>query len=261
LSKVLVMLEILKLPTADCVDARTILEIARGAFLYWPEIREKTDEQIELRLFEIIRAACPRATCFGEETSASFELSNDGISFLVDPIDGSHNRELGLPYFAISIAMYRYGHLVASLVFAPEWATIFVGFSGKSYRSTPFGVERMTVRALLPRTQRVIAMFKRELMDMSFSPEKIRTISCSSIEVCLVAKGALDGFIDHVGYEKQCDIAAALHILQGASGHFQYDCPVPPLNHADPEWLRPRRLLAVSQKEYLDEYSWPRRSD
>lgn len=246
----------IELPVADCADSQSILKIAQSILETWPQVKDEPDARIELHLFDIIRAACPGARCFGEETSDPFELVADAPSFLVDPIDGSHNRERGLPYFAVSIAMYSRGRVVASLVFVPEWAAVFFGLSEKAYQSTPFGVQRLKVRAPAPRNNRAIALFKRQLVSGQSFPEKVRTISCSSIEVCLVAQGALDGFVDSTGYEKQCDIAAALHILHAAGGHFQYDCPVDPLTGADPQWLRPRRLVAVSQKEYLNDYRW-----
>ncbi|MTI43205.1 fructose-1,6-bisphosphatase/inositol monophosphatase family enzyme [Roseibium hamelinense] len=246
----------IELPVADCAESQSVLKIAQSVLGTWHQVKDETDARIERHLFDIIRADCPGAKCFGEETTGPFELAADGPSFLVDPIDGSHNRERGLPYFAVSIAMYSRGRVLASLVFAPEWSVVFLGVSGKAYKSTPFGVQRLKVRGPAPRHNRAIALFKRQLVSGQSFPEKVRTISCSSIEVCLVAQGALDGFVDSTGYEKQCDIAAALHILHVAGGHFQYDCPVDPLTSADPQWLRPRRLLAVSQKEYLNDYGW-----
>ncbi|WP_367714300.1 inositol monophosphatase family protein (plasmid) [Nitratireductor sp. GISD-1A_MAKvit] len=222
----------------------------------WQDLKDQSDSDIERVLFEIIKNVLPNAMCFGEETSPPFQTAEGVTAFLIDPVDGSHNRERGLPYYSVCIAQYDLGRVSCSMVFVPEWATLYLALEGRAYRSTPFGMDEIKVRAPVPPPDRAISVFKRQFLSGGNYPEKIRTISCSSIELCLVAQGALDAFVDQTGYEKQCDIAAALYILTAAGGHYHYDCPVDPLSGADPDWLRPRRLIAASQEVYLDEYSW-----
>ena len=51
--------------------------------------------------------------------------------FIVDPLDGTTNFLHGIPHFAISIALERYGELVAGLIYNPASNETFTAERGK----------------------------------------------------------------------------------------------------------------------------------
>ena len=220
----------------------------------WPSCDDKTDADIERCIVLLILKTYPNCGILSEESYHDYSQTNYPTLFLIDPIDGSHNRSRGLPYYSICICKYQNKVASSSAVFIPHWNTVYLADSRKSFRVNLLGVADLRTSDYRCKSQRFISMFKKDLMKADLLEEKVRLISCSSIDLCLLAQGSLDVFVDRVGYEKECDVAAALHILDRAGGVFVYkswneNIPIP-----SPDWLTPMRLVAASTEESLSEY-------
>jgi histidinol-phosphatase len=75
------------------------------------------DREIEAALRRRIKAALPDAVILGEEEGG--RIADDGICFVIDPIDGTKNFMRGVPVFATLIGVLVDGVVVAGVVSAP----------------------------------------------------------------------------------------------------------------------------------------------
>jgi myo-inositol-1(or 4)-monophosphatase len=167
-------------------------------------------------------------TLISEESGVKKFGASAGECFVtVDPIDGSTNFMHGLPLYACSIAVSSkplledvYAGLVADL--AHDVA--YTAFKGRgAYRDgkriqpsiTVFlhdaviGLDLNTykVKELVPKLTSLIAQSKH-----------IRHFGANALELCFVANGLTDAFVDIRGKLRTTDVAASFLILKEAGG-------------------------------------------
>ena len=150
-----------------------------------------------------------------------------GPAFLVDPLDGTHNALMGYPAFTSSVALCDAdGDAVFGWVYDFSRDVTYLTVSGKgSYLQSPLTVRRL---ATVPRTsveQLAVSVMRQRVKNPALErlmpiARKVRMSGCSSFDLCLIATGALDAFIDNnfPGHERSCDIAAAALVLREAGG-------------------------------------------
>jgi myo-inositol-1(or 4)-monophosphatase len=141
----------------------------------------------------------------------------------LDPLDGTFNAINGIPFYAISIYI-RNEDCRFAYVSDLAHSSRFFAESGKgaymerndtlshlnvsSARSIKdFSISAYTIR---PNTSRLAAVGDRV--------RRIRSYGCTSLEICLVAQGKLDAFVDLRGRIRIVDIAAAKLIVEEAGG-------------------------------------------
>ena len=220
----------------------------------WDVCISYDDVKVEALIIDVLSELCENSGVLSEESYHNYSTIRSPILYFIDPIDGSHNRERSLPYFSISICKYVNGRASASMVFIPDWGTVYLADTLRAYKCGPTGTSEISVSQHRKKKNRVVSMFKREVQKLPPLHEKVRSISCSSIELCLLAQGSLDAFIDRIGYEKQCDVAAALYILEKAGGVFCYEGWGRSVTLPSEDWLIPRKLIAASTEECVNEY-------
>ncbi len=81
------------------------------------DIKTRADEESEEAIFNSLSVDFPMAGFFLEERGA-IEVERE-MKFVVDPLDGTNNFVLGLPNFAVSIALYKKEKLIAGVVYNP----------------------------------------------------------------------------------------------------------------------------------------------
>lgn len=176
------------------------------------DVVTEADREAERLIAEALRAARPGDGLLGEE-GASVD-SRTGITWVVDPIDGTVNYLYGLPSYAVSIAatiedsssgaMHDGRRAVAGAVYVPALDELFDAYSGGGARlngrsiriadpvdlplaliATGFGytVERRTeqaeiVRRLIPRVR------------------DIRRMGAAAVDLCNLAAGRLDAYYE-----------------------------------------------------------------
>jgi myo-inositol-1(or 4)-monophosphatase len=155
---------------------------------------------------DLIRArlltARPDDSVLGEE--GDDVIGTSGVRWIVDPIDGTVNFLYGLQEFSVSIAAEVDGTIVAGVVLDAAKGRAYQGFVGG--RATRDGAP-IGVRGPAPLGQRLIAT------GFSYSAEKravqaaatarllprvrdIRRHGSCALELCHVAEGALDGYVE-----------------------------------------------------------------
>ncbi|MGA1793959.1 MAG: inositol monophosphatase family protein [Thermoplasmatota archaeon] len=147
-------------------------------------------------------------------------------TLLFDPIDGTYNAVNGLPFYSTSLAiMEENGEIGAGVVCdIPMQRCFYAEKGGGAFLDG----ERIRTREYVEATAVFSSFLDPETMEENralFSwPRRGRYFGSISLEVCFVAKGALDLFALFSRVPRITDIAAAHLILKEAGGeHLKID--------------------------------------
>lgn len=193
----------------------------------WQVGSTKIDHKCNDIINEALSFISSRVPVISEEDSKC--CTENAPAFLIDPLDGTHNATGGYPAFTASVAYFDGAKYTFGWVYDISRNVLYSAYDGHgAYLQTDYVVKRlrkrrsstsiagMSVALMRPRIDGVLL----ESASMYSAWRKIRMSSCSSLDICLVASGVLDAFIDVgcPGNERSCDIAAASVIIQQAGG-------------------------------------------
>ncbi|HKG94170.1 MAG TPA: inositol monophosphatase family protein, partial [Gemmatimonadaceae bacterium] len=160
----------------------------------------------------------------GEETSPD-EAHGPGITYVVDPLDGTANFLHGYPWYAVSIAALVDGELVAGVVHNVATGDVFSAFHGGGARLNDRRIHVSSIddpaRALigtgLPfKYHEHVEPYMRSLPRLLRSTAGIRRAGSASLDLCDVACGRFEAF-----WELRLspwDVAAGMLIVREAGG-------------------------------------------
>ena len=212
--------------------AARIIEAAAGrrSELVWKEKGEadfvtEADTQAESAIVDAIKSRCSDAKIVGEELSPKGLTDGAGITFVVDPLDGTTNFLHGFPEYSVSIAVMIDGELVAGVVrnlTRPETFTATRG-GGAFMNGERISVSRETepYRALIGtgfpfKRHDLLEKYARQFVQVSRHTAGVRRAGSAAIDLCNVACGRFDAFWELV--LAPWDIAAGVLIVREAGG-------------------------------------------
>ena len=141
-------------------------------------------------------------------------------TFVLDPIDGTRNAYRGIPFYAVSIAIGKskisdveYGvvkNIPTGDTFTAEKR------HGAFFNGTRIGTPEVPDKEPLSS----LALGKNyDKVTLSLAKkDKVRSLGSSSLEMCMVAIGALDYYVIGKEYIRVVDIAASTLFLREAGG-------------------------------------------
>jgi myo-inositol-1(or 4)-monophosphatase len=145
----------------------------------------------------------------------------------IDPIDGTTNLVRGLPFYASSIAISRkpvMAEVYAALVTDLYHDITYVAQEGKgAYRDG----ERIKTSTVVNLQEAVIGLdlntykvkeVASKLTDLIERTKHIRHYGANALELCYVANGLTDAFVDIRGKLRTTDVAAGFLIIKEAGG-------------------------------------------
>lgn len=145
-----------------------------------------------------------------------------GETIVVDPIDGSHNAKMGIPYFSLALAVAHdrtYGSVyeacVRNLVNGDHFEArrgAGAWLNGEPLRLTDVGD---TLNVLQIETTD-LANHIREYAALVRRAQKVRILGSAALNICLVASGAMS--LSIAPALRSVDCAAALLVLSEAGG-------------------------------------------
>ena len=223
--------ELLELARKVGVDAGALLMERPPAF----EIESKStaidiatqmDKKAEKFIMESLLAARPDDGIIGEEGS-SVE-SKSGITWVIDPLDGTVNYFYGLPGWNVSIAAKDKDGSVVGVVTAPTinstwWATRGGGafYNGHHIHcNDPIALDRSLIATGF---QYDVSHRISQLEDFSKLVPIVRDLrrnGAAAVDLCHVAMGALDGYYE-AGL-KEWDWAAGALVATEAGATFKH---------------------------------------
>ncbi len=139
------------------------------------------------------------------------------LTVVADPLDGSANAAADVPLSCFSAALAHDAVFTQSITVWLETGRTWRADSSQSsdLRTTgQFTLSGAAVSMLRPH-----AFNRQSWLNVAERAKRIRILSCSTLEACLVAQGSTDAFVD-AGSDthRLCDLAAALVLLPLAGG-------------------------------------------
>ncbi len=187
------------------------------------QLVSSADVEIEAQIRNDLSAAFPGDAIIGEELGGSLGLDTTG--WAIDPIDGTSNFVLGLPFWGISVGYVARGRSMLGAIALPEFGLILSASHGNGLKVCATG----PVPAGRPPSLKVMALGENDyesgsetdaraqsLRDEGFAVVRYR---CAVVSLGLAAIGRLSGYLEH-----GCglwDIAAAEVICREAGMNVQ----------------------------------------
>ena len=224
--------ELLDVANEAAAKAAAVIDAAvatRGG-LHWKQKGEsdfvtEVDTNAESAIIETINARCPGAIIIGEELSPETEVEREGVTFLVDPLDGTTNFLHGYPEYSVSIAAVIDGELVAGVVrnlARPETFTATRG-GGAFMNGDKITVSKETepYRALIGtgfpfKRHDLLEKYAQQFIKVSSHTAGVRRAGSAAVDLSNLACGRFDAFWELV--LAPWDIAAGTLIVREAGG-------------------------------------------
>ncbi|MDO4767922.1 MAG: inositol monophosphatase family protein [Pseudomonadota bacterium] len=195
----------------------------RIAFKGRIDLVTQTDLAVEACLLRALPELLPGSAVLAEESHTT--LTPDGLSWIVDPVDGTTNYAHGLPMTAVSVALWRDGRAELGAVYAPMLDELFwaVRGGGAFLNGRPIGVSAETemCKALIAtgfpysvceEADEICSRLRRVLK----ASQGVRRFGSAAIDLAYTACGRFEGF-----YEtslKPWDTAAGWLLVEEAGG-------------------------------------------
>ena len=103
------------------IDGLNIVEKQRMDFA------SEVDRLAEAEIVKELRRAYPSHAILAEESGA---MGKGPLTWVIDPLDGTHNYLRGIPHFSVSIALLEKGEPVYGVVFDPLRGELFTASKG-----------------------------------------------------------------------------------------------------------------------------------
>jgi fructose-1,6-bisphosphatase/inositol monophosphatase family enzyme len=151
---------------------------------------------------------------------AGFVDFNGSYVFVLDPVDGTRNAMRGIPFFSISLAVGKknlsdvsYG-IIKNVPTGDEF--IAEKDHGSFFNKKPVVIPDFPASELLFSVS--IGKYTDPITKSITNQNVIRSLGCASLEMCMVAIGALDGYIVGREFMRVTDIAASTLFVRQAGG-------------------------------------------
>jgi histidinol phosphatase-like enzyme (inositol monophosphatase family) len=201
---------------------RTALEVddkrQKGAF----DPVTAADRAAEMRFREAVGARFPEHGVLGEEFG---HAPGNGLTWVIDPIDGTRAFMTGLVHWGVLIALFDGQNPVLGVMFQPFTGEIFYGDGSASWWERGSERRRLTTRVGVDLPQSLLATtspaffrsaFERQALERLQRLVKMSTYGGDCYLYAMVAMGGLDLAID-AGLGAY-DIQALIPIIRGAGG-------------------------------------------
>lgn len=110
---------------------------------------------------------------------------------IIDPIDGSTNANLGLPWYALSLCLVHSGEAIASFVKNLATGETFIAEIGS-------GAEKNGKKILVSGVRDIgdAIVVLNDLPTKHFGWRQYRSLGSAALDLCKVADGSFDAFVD-----------------------------------------------------------------
>lgn len=185
----------------------------------------EVDRNAEHYILSVVERDFPGAIVIGEEFSPD-TVSGDGLSFIIDPLDGTTNFLHDFPHYAVSIGAALGGELLAAAVLNVQMRELFAATAGggatRNGETIRTSAEAVPQRALIgtgfPFKQvEHLPAFLRQFEAVTRSTAGVRRAGSAALDLADTACGRFDAFWE-LGLAPW-DVAAGILLIREAGGH------------------------------------------
>ena len=189
------------------------------------DIVTEVDEEVEQYIIRRIRRACPGDRILTEESGAVGSWhADDRPIWVVDPLDGTRNYVMGVPFFCVSIALTRNGVSELGAIYDPVHDEMFFARKGGGahLNGTPIQVSQeesledsvISVSWVKRRADRT--KFVDYIDGLSRDTSYFRRFGSAALVMAYVACGRVHGYIQ--GGLNPWDAAAGAVMIEESAG-------------------------------------------
>jgi len=175
------------------------------------------DTQTEAIIIDNLKRHFPDSGFLCEESGS--RLKKEKINWIIDPLDGTVNFSRGIPHFCTSIACKKDDRYITGIVFDPVRNEMFSGIFGSGAYLNEKPIIRKAVNSLSDAVVGGgffnIASLKdgiRIFHEIASNVKKIRFFGSAALDLCYLACGRINGYIQYAVNE--WDIASASLICE-----------------------------------------------
>jgi myo-inositol-1(or 4)-monophosphatase len=186
------------------------------------------DLAAEKAIVDTLQRHCVSFTLISEESGVEkFGGSPEECYVTVDPVDGTTNLVHGLPFYASSIAVSKKPELAdvyAGMVVDLFHDVAYTAFRGKGAYRDGAKIETSKTASLddavvgLDLNTYKVRQVAPKVTDLIEKTKHIRHFGANALELCYVANGLTDAFVDLRGKLRTTDVAAGFLIVKEAGG-------------------------------------------
>jgi myo-inositol-1(or 4)-monophosphatase len=148
------------------------------------------------------------------------EMGGEKGTIFLDPVDGTYNAVVGIPFYALSIAYAEGGVVQAGYVQNLATGETFHAVRGRGACLNGHSI-RVSGVSLLEESAMSVYGRKFDPTRVQMIGRKIRRwrlLGASALELCYVGCGRIDGFVDVRGTLRVTDAAAGMLVCEEAGG-------------------------------------------
>ncbi|HUH54445.1 MAG TPA: inositol monophosphatase family protein [Rhodanobacter sp.] len=184
----------------------------------------EVDKLAEAEIIKELRRAYPDHAILAEESGA---IGKGPLTWVIDPLDGTHNYLRGIPHFSVSIALLEKGVPIHAVVFDPLRDELYTASKGDGAylndRRMRVGKRENLGGAMVatgfPYRQRQHLVPQLDMTRAILGQaEDIRRSGSAALDLAYVAAGRYDGFFE-IGL-KPWDMAAGVLLVHEAGGRY-----------------------------------------
>ena len=229
------------------------------------KIKSETDIQLKSDLVSaeiicsFIAERRPDDAIFSEETEKPVtEYLHAKHLWIIDPLDGTNNYAITIPYFGVSISFFDNNILSLGVINDPVLRAVYTVTRGNDVTRNDSRIKVSKQCALKGATISVVNDYSYEGRSLGYSLEKSIGLICKRIvktwapamDLCRVAGGSIDGMVCLNGY--YLDTCTGLLMVEEAGGVVR-DLSGREISHSSKLLERPISFVAASSPELLEE--------
>lgn len=181
------------------------------------------DKETEKILVKGLRKILPKAGFIGEEGTS--EKGEDGLQWVIDPLDGTTNFLHGMPSFSISVGLIREKEILVGVVYEINLQECFSAWKGggaylngnKISISPVVEMKKSLIATGFPYSMRGKTDEYFDIVkEMVNNSHGLRRLGSAAVDLCYVACGRFEAYFE---FNIQIwDIAAGILLVQEAGG-------------------------------------------
>lgn len=168
-------------------------------------------------LTEMLRGAFPDYGWLSEETRDNPDRLSKNRVWVVDPIDGTKEYVMGLPEYAVSVALVENGQPVLGCVYNPAAEEMFLAVKNEGAQMNEKAIHADHPLAEKPVTLASRSEIKRGEWQVFEPYMQVHIMGSIAYKLAVVASGRADSTFS-LGPKNEWDIAAGVLLVQEAGG-------------------------------------------